>query len=100
VTQIVIKRGATFTATGTYTPAAGALPNLIGATLTSQVRARGFSRDLEVTLAPDGLTFTVDGGPTSDWPVGVAEWDMRIEVGSEVIYTDTVRIQVQRPVTS
>jgi hypothetical protein len=98
--QIAFKRGATFAASCTYTPAAGSLPNLVGATIASQVRARNFTKDLAATIAPDGLTFTLDGGPTADWPVGVADWDIRITVGDTVIYTDTVRIQVLRPVTA
>lgn len=100
MTQISFKQGATFTAQCTYTAPAGGLPNLIGADITSQIR-RGslLVQDLTVTLAPDGMSFTVDGGDTSAWPVDFLSWDVRIDIDGSVYYTDTVQIQLQRSVT-
>lgn len=99
--MISIKQGATFAVHGTYTPAAGALPSLQGATITSQIRKNGkLVAALDVELAPDGMSFLVDGGSTAAWPTGRVDWDMRIVIGNSVYYTDTAELLVASAVTA
>jgi hypothetical protein len=98
--MISIKQGATFAVRGTYTPAAGALPNLQGATITSQIRMKGkLIAELDVELANDGMSFLVDGGSTAGWPAGRVDWDMRIVIGNSVYYTDTAELLVASAIT-
>ena len=96
---VPIKRGSTFVMKATYTPAGSDLPSLEGAVLTSQVRKGRFVQTLDVALAPDGLTFTVDGGDTTTWPLGLIDWDVRIDLDGSVIYTDTVQLNLVRNVS-
>ena len=94
------KRGATFSAHCTYTPPEGGLETLEGATITSQIRASGsLVADLTASLAVDGLSFDLTADETDDWPVGVAEWDVRIEIEGTVYYTTTVPLRILRQVT-
>lgn len=102
IAPIPIKRGGTFTAATTYTPAAGGTPNLLGATVTSQVLDNCKDRhSLSCTLNGSGLviTSTATGSQTYDWASGPAKWDIRVEVGGVVIYTETADLVIGDPVT-
>lgn len=100
--DLYIKRGSTFTAVTTYTPPAGGLPNLIGATVTSQIKdSEGTLHDLDCTLDGTGLviTSTADFAQVEEWAAGSAQWDIRVEIGGVCIYTDTAIFPVKPQVT-
>jgi hypothetical protein len=96
-----IKCGATFRALCTYLPPDGGLASLVGAEITSQVRNSGaLVADLNCDLAADGMSFVLSADDTSDWPTTTLQWDIRIEVDGEVVYTETVALQVLYNVTA
>lgn len=98
--KIGLKRGSTFSMKGTYSPVPGALESLTGAVVTSQVRKGGaLVRNIDVEVAPDGMSFAMEGGDTTDWPLGLLEWDVRIELDGVAIYTDTVLVDLLKNVT-
>lgn len=99
---IPIKRGSSFGSTTTYTPPAGGLPNLLGATVTSQVLDSCKElHSLECTLDETGLIVTTQayGAETATWSTGPAKWDIRIEIGETVIYTDTADLTILANIT-
>lgn len=100
MTTIAWKRGATFAANCVYTPPDGALADLLGATITSQIRHNGkLVTDLTPTIAADGLSFDLEDTAGATFPLGACAWDIRIAVGTDVIYTDTVTINVVDHIT-
>jgi hypothetical protein len=101
MTKIPFKIGATFAPVLTFAPAPGGLPNLIGATITSQIRmGPNLLSALTPVLAPDGLSFTLSvPGGTSSWPAGDAIWDVKIVVGGSTYYSDTAIVAITRGVT-
>ena len=97
------KRGASFSARCTYIPPAGGLPALVGAIITSEIRNNGkLVQRLACELAPDGMSFmlTADESETITWPVATVQWDIRVEVDEEVIYTETIALQVLYNITA
>lgn len=102
IAPIPIKRGGTFTASTTYTPAAGGTPNLLGATVTSQVLDSCKARhSLACALNGAGLviTSTASASLTYGMSSGPAKWDIRVELGGVVIYTETADLIIGDPVT-
>lgn len=102
IAPIPLKRGGTFTATTTYTPAAGGSPNLLGATVTSAVLDSCKDRhSLSCSLDGTGLiiTSTASASLTYAMASGPAKWDIRVEVGGVVIYTETADLILGDPVT-
>lgn len=102
MTTLLFKRGASFGATCTYQPPEGGRPNLIGATVTSQLRLRNrLLQDFVCTLAPDGMSFTIeaDEDDTNAWPIAVCDWDIRIEADGNVTYSETLQLNVMYAVT-
>lgn len=100
MTTIAWKRGATFAANCVYTPTDGALADLLGATITSQIRHNGkLVADLQATIAADGLSFELEDAAGVDFPLGQCLWDIRIAVADAVIYTDTITLNVVDHVT-
>jgi hypothetical protein len=82
------KRGTTFSATVTYTPAAGGPANLTSTTITSSIKV------------VDGLSFTaVYSGSTSAWAIGNAKWDIKFVTGGSTFYSETLRLSVIEQVT-
>lgn len=99
---IPIKRGSTFTASTIYTPEAGGLPNLIGGTATSQVLDHcGTRHSLTCTINGAGLVITTGAtaAQVGEWATGLAKWDIRVEVGGVVVYTDTAELLVEPQIT-
>lgn len=102
VTRFVFKRGDTLTMVIRFRPKQGGLQSMSGATITSRVKDYKSSyHDLECSLAPDGMSFTVNGSSevTENFSTGVAAWDARIDLGTTVIHTPTVNFVVTSEVT-
>ena len=96
------KRGASFHAHCVYEPPEGGAPNLIGAQVSSHIRRNGdLVEELVCVLAEDGMSFdlTADEVETESWPVATLQWDIRIELAGEVIYSETLALQVLYAVT-
>lgn len=104
VPQFTQIRGTDFGGSITYTPPVGGLPNLIGATITSQVKdAAGCRHDIPMTLDGAGLvmTYAVDKYDTAKWAPGLAYWDLRADYGTGLgIGTYKVAFTVAEPVTT
>lgn len=101
-TSFTFKRGDTFTVTVRWRPKQGGLQNLLGASITSQVRDYKASYyDMTCTLAGDGMSFVVTApySITQRFSTGVASWDARIEIGGTVIHTPTLNFAVTTEVT-
>jgi hypothetical protein len=99
---IPIKRGSTFTASTVYTPEAGGLPNLIGGTVTSQVLDHcGTRHSLSCTINGAGLVITTGAtaAQVAEWATGLAKWDIRVEIGGVVVYTDTAELLIAPQIT-
>lgn len=100
--SLCFKRGSSFTARVTYVPPEGGLANLIGATVTSQIRRNGVHiADLDAEVAADGMSFTLtaDEADTATWPVAALQWDIRIAYNDAVIYSETINLSVLYAVT-
>src|SRR5262245_30063512 len=101
--SFLFKRGSTFHARCTYQPPAGGAASLVGANITCEVRLRGtLVQAFEVTLATDGMSFALfaDETETINWPVATCEWDIRIELNSEVIYSETLSLNIILNITA
>ena len=95
-------RGDSFGCTWTWSPGAGEPANLIGVTITSDIKDHcGNLYVLTVQIAGDGLSFsTIYDGDTSEWGIGQANWDIRfVFVGSPVTHSRTFRVIVEDTVT-
>ena len=96
------KRGGTFTATVTYTPPQGGLANLLGSTITSDIKdSAGTVHSLATSLDGTGLIITVGDAytETATWATGEAKWDIRVLVSGTVIYSETVTFTVVPAIT-
>ena len=102
--NLVFKRGSTFRARCTYTPPEGGAPSLTGAVVASELRNRGYTliQPLAVEVAPDGMSFdlSADETETASWPVTTLYWDVRIELAGDVIYTETMQLNVIPNITA
>src|SRR5262245_27389787 len=99
---LLFKRGATFTAICTYLPVDGGLPDLVGATITSQIRYMGtLVQELQAEMDADGMGFRLyaDEADTAKWPVATCLWDIRISVDEQVIYSETIYLNVIDAIT-
>jgi uncharacterized protein YdeI (BOF family) len=102
MSDFTFKRGSSFSATVTYTPAAGGLANLIGATITSSIKdANGVTDDLAVSLNGAGLVITTtrDELYTADWHTGEARWDIRVSISGTVFYSETIEFLIIPEIT-
>ena len=102
MSDFTFKRGSSFSATVTYTPAQGGLANLIGATITSSIKdANGVTDNLVTSLNGAGLVITAtrDELYTADWHTGEARWDIRVSEGGVVFYSQTIAFTVLPAVT-
>lgn len=100
-TTATFKRGTTFSASVTYTPAAGGPANLTASTITSTIKDSQRSEyDLSITKAGDGLSFTAAyNGSTAAWALGNAKWDIKIVNGGSTFYSETLRLDIIEQVT-
>lgn len=102
MSDFTFKRGSSFSATVTYTPAEGGLANLIGATITSSIKdANGITDNLVTSLNGAGLVITAtrDELYTADWHTGEARWDIRVSISGTVFYSETIEFTVIPEVT-
>ena len=102
MSSFTFKRGGTFTATVTYTPEAGGLADLLGSTITSDIRdSAGVYHSLSTSLNGAGLVITISDpyGDTADWATGEAKWDIRVSEGGVVFYSQTISFTVIPAVT-
>jgi hypothetical protein len=102
MSSFTFKRGGTFTATVTYTPEVGGLSDLLGSTITSDIRdSAGVYHSLSTSLNGAGLVITISDpyGDTADWATGEAKWDIRVSEGGVVFYSQTISFTVIPAVT-
>ena len=100
--SFTFKRGSSFSATVTYTPAVGGLANLIGATITSSIKdANGVTDNLVTSLNGAGLVITTtrDEVYTAEWHTGEAKWDIRVSIGGTVFYSETIEFLIVPEIT-
>lgn len=104
------KRGRTWRESITVRDATGALVDLTGWTVTSQLRRRAEAADIvqtfTCTVHPDQVThrgeFEVyaSAASTATWPLDQLAWDIRIvDAGGDVDITDTIGVHVSEAVT-
>ena len=99
--SVTFKRGSTYAATVTYTPAAGGPANLLTTTVTSSIiDAANQVYPCTITMAVDGLSFVASYSPTANWSLGSARWDIKFTYGTTVFYSETMRLNVIDQVTA
>lgn len=102
LTSFTFKRGDSFAARVRFRPQQDGLQNLLGASITSKVKDhRNSYFNLDCTLSGDGLEILVSASSyvTDDFSLGVAKWDVRIDLGATVIHTPTIQFVVVDEVT-
>lgn len=102
MSSFTFKRGGTFTATVTYTPETGGLADLLGSTITSDIKdSAGVYHSLSTSLDVTGLIITISDpyGSTAEWATGEAKWDIRVSEGGVVFYSQTIAFTVIPAVT-
>ena len=100
-TTVTFKRGSTYAATVTYTPAAGGPANLLTTTVTSDIiDAGGMTYGCTVTMAGNGLSFVLSLSETSAFALGNARQDVKFATGGVVFYSSTFRLNVIDQVTA
>jgi len=102
-TTVTFKRGSTYAATVTYTPAAGAPANLLGTTVTSDIiDSAGVVYPCTITMAPNGLSFVafLPASSTADFSLGSARSDIKFVYGGTTFFSDTFRLTVIDQVTN
>jgi adenine/guanine phosphoribosyltransferase-like PRPP-binding protein len=99
-TTVTFKRGSTYAATATYTPSAGAPANLLGTTVTSEIiDTAGVIYPCVVTMAVNGLSFTMSLADTTGFSLGTARQDVKFESAGVIWYSSTFRLSVIDQVT-
>jgi len=97
---VTFKRGSTYAATITYTPAAGAPANLLSTTVTSDIiDSAGVVYPCVVTIAPNGLSFVLSISDTTGFSLGTARQDVKFATGGVVFYSSTFRLSIIDQVT-
>ena len=86
---VTFKRGSTYAATVTYTPAAGGPANLLTTTVTTDIIDAG-----------NGLSFVLSLSETSAFALGNARQDVKFATGGVVFYSSTFRLNVIDQVTA
>jgi hypothetical protein len=98
---VTFKRGSTYAATVTYTPAAGAPANLLSTTVSSDIiDAVGVVYPCTITMAVNGLSFVISLSDTSGFALGTARQDVKFATGGVVFYSSTFRLNVIDQVTN
>ena len=100
--SVTFKRGTTYSATVTYTPAAGGPANLLTTTVTTDIiDAGGTVYPCTVTVAVDGLSFvaTLPALTTAGFALGNARSDIKFVYGGVTFYSETFRLAIIDQVT-
>ena len=100
-TTVTFKRGTTYSATVTYTPAAGGPANLLATTVTSDIiDSGGMVYPCTITMAVNGLSFVISLSNTADFALGTARQDVKFSTGGVIFYSSTFRLNVIDQVTT
>ena len=101
-TTVTFKRGSTYAATVTYTPAAGAPANLLSTTVSSDIiDSGGTVYPCTITMAVNGLSFvaSLPASSTEGFSLGNARSDIKFVYGGTTFFSDTFRLSVIDQVT-
>jgi hypothetical protein len=99
---VTFKRGTTYSATVTYTPAAGGPANLLTTTVTTDViDSSGAVFHCTITMALNGLSFvaSLPASTTAGFALGTARSDIKFVYGGTTFYSETFRLTVIDQVT-
>ena len=102
-TTVTFKRGTTYSATVTYTPAVGGPANLLTTTVTTDIiDAGGMIYPCTVTVAINGLSFvaTLPASTTASFALGNARSDIKFVYSGTTFFSDTFRLSVIDQVTA
>lgn len=100
---VTFKRGTTYSATVTYTPAVGGPANLLTTTVTSDIiDSAGVIYPCTITMAINGLSFvaSLPASTTANFSLGTARSDIKFVYGGTVFYSETFRLTVIDQVTN
>ncbi len=100
--SVTFKRGTTYSATVTYTPAAGGPANLLTTTVTTDIiDAGGTVYPCTITMAGNGLSFvaTLPSATTAGFALGNARSDIKFVYGGVTFYSETFRLAIIDQVT-
>lgn len=94
------KQGMSFEATCVI-PVSSSIPDLNGTVIESSIRCiDGQVFVLNVSIPDYNKTkFILSKVDTTQWAVGIAEWDVKITRSGKVMYTDTVEFDVIKRIT-
>jgi hypothetical protein len=101
-TTVTFKRGTTYSATVTYTPAVGGPANLLTTTVTSDIiDSGGTVYPCTITMAVNGLSFvaSLPASSTEGFSLGNARSDIKFVYGGTTFFSDTFRLSVIDQVT-
>jgi hypothetical protein len=97
---VTFKRGTTYSATVTYTPASGGPANLLSTTVTTNIiDSNDTVFPCTITMAGDGLSFVARYSDTTGFCLGNARSDIKFVNGGVVFYSETFRLNVIDQVT-
>jgi hypothetical protein len=102
-TTVTFKRGTTYSATVTYTPAAGGPANLLTTTVTSDIiDSGGMVYPCTITMAVNGLSFvaSLPASSTADFSLGSARSDIKFVYSGTTFFSETFRLTVIDQVTT
>lgn len=99
--EVVIKQGGTLCLTLQFLNDDGTLADISAAQLGCQVRdALGnLVATLALVPAEEPSIVVINENGTAGWPAGVLRCDVKVTVGSEVDYSQTFAIRVEKAVT-
>jgi hypothetical protein len=100
--SVTFKRGTTYSATVTYTPAMGGPANLLSTTVTSTiVDFVNNAYPCTIVIANDGLSFvaSLPATTTSVFALGLARSDIKFVYGGTTFFSDTFRLNIIEQVT-
>lgn len=100
--SVTFKRGTTYSATVTYTPATGGPANLLSTTVTSTIiDFVNNSFPCTIVIANDGLSFvaSLPASTTGAFALGLARSDIKFVYGGTTFFSDTFRLNIIEQVT-
>ena len=99
------KRGSTLSWPAVWRDSGGVTVDLTDSAIEIQLRKNSGSLidTLTITLldqATNRGAFLISAGDTSDWPLGLAKFDIKRAVGGVVVYSSTAVINIEEQVTA